>query len=557
MKRGNYVGLDIEHEDGKIWCVGVGHEGYRDASRDWRTMLPPPEVTPIFHNAKYDLARFSEEGVEFPDFHDTILEAHLLGYRDLALRKLTPIFLDVHIKENTIIGKKGARFEDAPESVIIDCSMDAWASWALHEQFYPQIEANGWVEHLERAKKITRVVMDMEATGLPISQERLTIARRALMRRKAILEKQLREAGVDDYTKADLVGQKFWRGKKTVRTTKQSGRLSTTAAHFREFAGKNDKWIESFIELKQLDKLDSTYLLNWKGKDWLHPSINITGTATWRFSQNDPNLSNVAKNEDIPLYQIFVAPEGWVFISFDYSQIELRRLANASQDSNLMQAYMNNEDLHNKTLAGVPDLVTMAARNPFWAEKARRIAKILNFGVVYGITGHGISNKTRVDAGIDITSEKGDEFIDGFFDTYPEIRPWQLDQVEFAREHGYVLTMEGRPLYLPGIFAGENSPLYNHAINQCSNYGIQGGANEVVQDAMIRCPKYLVNQVYDELLYLVPENEAQDYFDYLSEALVDTRHDVPYTVEGSMGKTWGDIKHMDARIFDDGDEDAV
>ena len=551
------VGVDIEHEDGKIWCVGVGGEEHRNASRDWRAVLPPPDVVPTFHNSKYDLARFSEEGVEFGDFNDSILEAHLLGYRDLALRKLTPTFLDVHIKTNTIIGKKGARFEDAPESVLTDCSMDAWASWALHQQFYPQIEANGWVEHLEKSKKITRVVMDMENTGLPISQDRLTTARRALMRRKAVLEKQLRDAGVDDYTKADVIGQKFWRRKKTVRTTK-SGRLSTTAAHFREFANKKgDEWVEPYIELKQLDKLDSTYLTNWKGKDWLHPSINITGTATWRFSQNDPNLSNVAKNKDIPLYQIFVAPEGYVFISLDYSQIELRRLANASQDANLMTAYLNNEDLHNKTRDGVPDLVRMAKRDAYWEDKARRIAKIMNFGIVYGITGVGISNKTKVDAGVDITAAEGQGFIEGFYEAYPDIRAWQMEQVEFAQEYGYVLTMEGRPLYIPGIFAGENSPLYNHAVNQCSNYGIQGGANEVVQDAMIRCPKYLVNQVYDELLYLVPENEAQDYFEYLKEALVDYRHDVPYTVDGSIGKTWGDIKHLDDRIFDDGDDDVV
>ncbi len=360
------AGVDIEHEDGKIWCVGVGGDGYRDASRDWRSILPPHNVIPTFHNAKYDLAKFSEEGVEFGEFNDSILEAHMLGYRDLALKKLTPIFLDVHIKEDTVIGKKGARFEDAPESVLTDCSMDAWASEALHQQFYPQIEANGWVPHLERSKQITRVVMDMEATGLPISQSRLTTARRTLMRRKAVLEGQLRDAGIEDYTKADIVGQKFWRGKKTVRTTKTG--LSTTAAHFREFAGKGDAWIEPYIELKQLDKLDSTYLKNWKGQDWLHPSINITGTATWRFSQTSPNLSNVAKNKDIPLYQIFVAPDGWVFISFDYSQIELRRLANASQDSNLMTAYLNNEDLHDETRDGVCELVRMAKGDAYWED---------------------------------------------------------------------------------------------------------------------------------------------------------------------------------------------
>jgi DNA polymerase-1 len=135
------------------------------------------------------------------------------------------------------------------------------------------------------------------------------------------------------------------------------------------------------------------------------------------------------------------------------------------------------------------------------------------------------------------------KLIAAFYEAYPDVHPWQVGQIEFAQETGYVETFKGRPLWVPGLMC-DSGPLFYHARNQCMNYQVQGGATEIMKDAMRRCPQYLVMSVHDELLYLVPENEADDYLAWLSEELVDRRFEVPMTIEIAKGKSWGELKHM-------------
>ncbi len=528
-------GLDIETEDDKIWCVGMADGDGRFASRVWAGPLTLTGGAPVMHNAKFDLAYLARNGYEYPEFFDTILEAHLLGYRKLALRKLAPTFLDYNLKQDTIIGKKGARYDDNPESVMEDCSLDAWASWALHEKWYPKIVAHGWEKHYTKDRALIPVIQDMEKTGMPVDDDRLRMVSRLILKRMAVLEEYLASVGLP-HLHRDLVAQKFWRGKPNVETTKTG--LSTKGDVLKKHANPEDReWVNAFIEHEQIAKLKSTYIDNWKGKGRLHPSINQTGTMTGRFSIANPNIQNISKNKDFPLYQLFVAPEGYTFVSFDYSQIEYRVLANITRDPLMLVTYLAGSDLHQKTM----DAFNLVSR---FGDDARTKAKNINFGILYGIGPKSLAPR------LGTTIDESAALIKQFYSTYENVAPWQLETIGFAEDHGYIETFEGRPLYVPGILCPRGW-LRSHAEKQCGNYPIQGGAAEIVKDAMIRCPKYLVNQVHDELLYLVPENEAQDYFDYLKEALVDYRHEVPYTVEGAIGKTWGDIKSIPDLVFEE------
>lgn len=274
-------------------------------------------------------------------------------------------------------------------------------------------------------------------------------------------------------------------------------------------------------------------------------------------------------SKTVPLYQLFEAPEGWVFISFDYSQAELRRLAVETQDPRLLEVYRSGGDLHQETVDG------LIARGVFRSmskeiqesdDHQRRFAKTLNFGIPYGMGGRTYASRTGlrrtvshdrwgrpVRPRIEPDDKAGQEFVDAWYAKYAGVRPWQERQIAFAEEHGYVETMEGRPLWVPGIYA-EYSQIRHHAIKQCGNYPIQGGVAEVVKDNMIKCPDYLCNQVHDELLYLVPDNIAQEYYEYLAEALVDYRHEIPYTVDGHIGKSWGDLKSIED-IWIEGDDE--
>lgn len=549
-------GLDIETQDDELWCTGLANNGGRDTTRntdELRVLTLPTVGTPVGHNMKFDMSYLERHGIVFPSHFDSILEAHLLGHKPLNLKSLTSTFLGTDLKTDTLIGKKGTRYEDNPESVLNDCSKDAWASYKLHEIFHPQILERGWEGLYQEELELSRVVMGMEKTGLPISQSRLDIAAENLNGLISDLSAQCRELGVDPSNR-NAIAQKFWGGKKKVATTK-TGQLSTARDDLRMYATDDQKeWVEAVLQFRRLEKFKSTYIDNYRGLDWISPSWNQTGTVTWRFSCSGPNFQNIPKVKEVPIFQLFVAPDGYVFISFDYSQIELRVLANVSRDPVLMDIYRNNGDLHALRVETVPSLKAMAEKDAFYADKARRIAKIINFGIPYGITGHGIAKKTRVDAGVDITPEEGDLMGQAFYNTHEAIRPWQQEQIAHAEEHGYVTTFKGRPLYVPAIFV-EFGAIRHAAEKQTGNFPIQGGAGEIVKDAMRRCPEYLVAQVHDELLYLVPEQKAQEYFHFLEENLPDYRHEIPYPVEGAIGKTWGELKKIPDVMFDEEDEE--
>ena len=297
---------------------------------------------------------------------------------------------------------------------------------------------------------------------------------------------------------------------------------------------------------------NSTYLDNWKGHDTLHPNFNPTGTINWRFSCSDPNVQNVSKSSIVPLYTLFEAGEGHTFLSADYSQVELRVLANVTQDPAMLTAYLKEGlDMHQATVNKLRLEERFAGQGSpeYVKDKARRYAKTVNFGIAYGITPYGLAPR------LGCSEEEAAELIAAFYHTYDTILRWQQEQVEHAIDYGYVETFCGRPLYTPAIHAGEGR-LYSHAEKQCANLPVSGGAVEIVKDAMIRCDEYLVSQVHDEVLYRVPDKYVPEYKVFLEETLVDTRHDVLYTIEVHAGQTWGEIKNIeDIWSTDDADDE--
>ncbi len=542
------VGVDIEVEDDKVWCVGVADNQGRTASKNDRAMLNVADSKgwPTFHNAKFDLAYLDPDGTRWgTDFYDSMMEAHFLGYRPLNLGDLNAIFLTGKPLDKTFVKeRKKVRFDEHPDVVLNGCSMDAWASHALH---LLQEEAMAPYQALyEKERKITRILMSMERTGLPLSTPKVKQAMTLVMQKMGSAEVRLRAQGITEPGDKEALGQRFWRGKKRIMTTK-SGKLSTTAPHLREFAGPTDTWVEDLIEWRQMDKFRATYLGNWLGQDRLHPDIK-QWLATWRFSCSNPNLQNITKSKIIPLYQLFVAPEGWTFIDADYSQIELRVLANITRDPAMIQAYLSGSDLHHRTVSGTPKLAEMwNTGDPVIMDRGRTLAKNINFGIAYKITKFGLAPR------VNDTEDVAQGYIDRFYDSYREVGPWQDLQARLARERGYVETMEGRPLWVPGIFADEGI-LAHHADKQTSNFPVQGGAAEILKNAMIRCPEYLVMTVHDSLVYLVPKSVAQDYYHFLEENLVDRSAEVSYDIDIKMGDTWGDIKSI-PDVFEDDEED--
>ena len=547
----NTVGVDIEVEDDKTWCVGLGTAASRTASKNERAMLNLAEGmgTPVFHNAKFDLKFVDPDGSRYGnDWRDSMMEAHFLGYKPLNLGDLGSTFLTGQPLDKTVIKqRKKVRFDERADTVLDVCSLDAWTSDALHRVFEQDMAP--YEEVYAKERKITRVLMEMERTGLPLSTPKVKQAMTLVMKMMGAAEVRLRAQGVSEPGNTEAIGQKFWRGKKRIKTTKKSGELSTTAADLTEFAegDAEKKWVADLIQWRQMDKFRGTYLKGWMGKETLHADIK-QWLATWRFSCSNPNLQNVTKSKIVPLYQLFVAPPGWEFISADYSQIELRVLANITRDPKMIAAYLSGSDMHMTTIMATPKLKAMyETGDAMIMEKARTLAKNINFGIAYKITKFGLS------ARVWDTEDVAQGYIDRFYDTYRDVAPWQERQVKMAQDTGHVLTMEGRPLWIPGIYA-DGGHLGHHADKQTSNFPVQGGAAEIVKNAMLRCSQYLVMQVHDELLYLVPTKFADEYYTFLEKELVDYSAEVPYTISIKRGRTWGDIKKI-PDVFEDEEDD--
>ena len=307
--------------------------------------------------------------------------------------------------------------------------------------------------------------------------------------------------------------------------------------------------VDKILEYRQVSKLKSTYVdalpdMLDPATRRIHTSYNQTGAATGRISSNAPNLQNIPIRTELgrQVRRAFVADGApdWVLFSADYSQIELRVLAHMSQDPSLLDAFRRGEDIHSATAALMFDVPI----NEVGAEK-RRIAKVLNFGVIYGFSPHGTSQQTG------FTREEGATFIESYFAKYPGISGY-LEKVKIqTRETQYAETLMGRRRHIPEINAS-NFNVRNAAERMAINMPIQGTAADIMKIAMIRVQNRLnqenmrckmLLQVHDELVFEVPKEEMEQLqevcFDEMPAAM---DLDVTLKVDAKWGETWGDME---------------
>lgn len=304
--------------------------------------------------------------------------------------------------------------------------------------------------------------------------------------------------------------------------------------------------IEDILEYRTLSKLKSTYcdgMLKVIGKDGrIHSKFNQVETRTGRISSTDPNLQNIPVRTDVGrnLRKFFVAKEGFVLVDADYSQIELRVLAHASNDKNMIEAFKNNEDIHAITASQVfnipPEMLTPLMRSR---------AKAVNFGIVYGISAFSLSKD------IGVTVKEARDYINNYLSHYSDVDKYLKEIVKRAEELGYAETMFKRRRYLPEL-TSSNFNLRSFGKRVAMNMPIQGAAADIIKIAMIKVENRLrkenlksklILQVHDELIVESPEDEAEKVAKLLREEMessVELR--VPLIAEASIGKTWYNAK---------------
>ena len=533
-----------------------------------RTALAPlfarGDVLYVAHNAKYDLTVLQRHGL---DVHgrvaDTMIMAWLINpsRRRLGLKELAFNEFGIEMTEITeLIGKGRQQITMDMVSVAQAApyaAADVTVTLRLYDHLLPQLRSRD-LERLfwDIEMPLVPVLIAMERHGVLVDVEFLNELSRRLTKRLLEIEEEIYR----------LVGYRF-----NVNSTQQlsdvlfgtlglpatglrktkSGHYSTAASVLEKLRGRHPV-VDLVLEQRQLQKLLSTYINSLPrmvnpetGR--IHTDFNQTGAETGRLASNSPNLQNIPIRTEIGrlIRKAFIAPAGHVLLAADYSQVELRILAHVSGDPTLIRAFKEGRDIHAHTASlvyGVPiDQVT---------PQMRRVAKMTNFAISYGVTGHGLAERT------DMTREEATAFIAEYFRTYPKVKEYIERVKREVREKGYVQTLLGRRRYFPELLpdSGVSRTLRQAAERAAINHPIQGTAADIIKIAMIRLHRRLrdaglrsamILQVHDELVLEVPQSEVETVIPIVRDAMENAYTlIVPLKVDIEIGPNWYEMEKI-------------
>lgn len=568
--KADLVGISLSVPTGKACYIPVGHVGETDLFAEnnaakirqldrqividaLRPVFADPAILKVAQNLKYDWQVFALAGLEINGFEDTMVMSYALdgGKHGHGLDELSALHLGQQlISYNEVAGKGKAKktFDQlTPEAVKDYASEDADMTLRLYQSFKPRLafeKRNAIYQDID--KPIIPILARMEQTGILVDPEVLKNLSQIFAGRMAESEKKIFEhAGMEfNLASPKQLGDVLFNhlGLEAGKTTK-TGAFSTDAKTLEELSQQGHAIVDEILNWRQLSKLKSTYTdalqeqINPRtGR--VHTSFTITVTNTGRLSSTDPNLQNIPiRTEEGRLIRTaFVAPKGHKILSVDYSQIELRLIAEMAGIDRLKQAFRDNIDIHTMTASevfGIPvDEMT---------SERRRAAKAINFGIIYGISGFGLGKQLGTDAGT------ANSYIKRYFQRFPELADYMAKTKAFAKENGFVLTQMGRPIYMPGIHS-KNGAERAFAERQAINAPIQGTAADIMKMAMTEVdriireknlPARLLLQVHDELVFEVTNESAEMVAREVKQAMESVANfSVPITAEAGIGPNW-------------------
>ena len=571
---GELVGLAFSNAPERGWYVPVGHTGGKQLALDTvlgglRPLLESDAIPKIAHNASFGMTVLANHGIQVRNLvFDSMLTAHLCGRKALGLEALALESLNVEmtpISELIGTGRKQITMAEAAISDAADyAAADADITFQLRDTFRREVEeksAGNVAATVEMP--LVPVLVRMQVNGVALDTGLLQEMSQELGARISEIETKMYEQVGHEFNlnSSQQLGDVLFKELRLPQTKRTKTGYSTDASALQGLKHLIDEGeaedvdpkalyvLDLVLDYRQLTKIKSTYvdalpLLVNSTTGRVHTSYNQTGSATGRGSSNDPNVQNIPVRTELGrrVRKAFVAenaPE-WTLLASDYSQIELRVLAHLSGDPGLVEAFKGGEDIHDATASsvyGVPvDEVT---------PHMRRIAKIMNFGVIYGLSPFGISRQTG------LTADEGRQFIETYFGQYPGIRQY-IDQTKAqVGESGYVETLMGRRRYIPEV-RSSNYNVRAAGERMAINMPIQGTAADILKIAMVRIQErmdtlklrsMMIVQVHDELIFETPQDELED----LKKLVLDVMPSamdlvVPLDVELKTGATWGEME---------------
>ena len=561
IEAGSAAYLPLRHRDGEVDDLFAtdrlieGQMDQTDALGMLKPMLEDPAIMKIGQNMKYDAKILARVGIKINPIDDTMLISYAQngGLHNHGMNFLSERYLDhVPIPIKTLLGtgKSAITFDSVPiDEATRYAAEDADITLRLWQNLKPKLhlkKVTTVYETLERP--LVPILVEMEMNGIKVDRDSLSRMSNGFAQKMAALEFEIHE----------LAGRSFNLGSPKQlgeilfdEMSMPGGKKGKTGAYATGVDVLEELAMEHVLpgrvlDWRQLSKLKSTYTDALQ--EHIHPetgrvhtSYSIAGTSTGRLASTDPNLQNIPiRSEDgRKIREAFVADTGNSLVALDYSQIELRILAHIADIGTLKQAFADGIDIHSLTASQMFD-VPLAEMTP----EIRRKAKAINFGVIYVISGFGLSRN------FSIPRAEAQAFIDTYFKRFPEIRTYMDDTVLFAKENGYVKTLFGRKIHTPEI--GAKGPHAGFAKRAAINAPIQGTAADEIRRAMIRMPDAISGipakmllQVHDELLFEV-ENSAVDQLKLVAKEVMEQaslptiKLDVPLIVDAGVGQNWAE-----------------
>lgn len=551
------VGLSFSWKAHEAWYVPVPAQRAEAETviRRFKSVLEDGRIEKVGQNIKFDALVLRKYGIQMsgPVF-DTMVAHHLIqpglkhnmDYLAETYLNYAPVSIEL------LIGAKG-KGQKSMREVPLDqvkeyAAEDADITWQLKEVLQKELEKEGVASFFREVEMpLLLVLLEMEAEGVKIDVEELNRYAGELQDRLTGLEKRIiEEAGVEfNINSPKQVGEVlFDRLKIDAKAGKtKSGQYSTNEEVLQKLKDSHPV-ISLILEQRGLKKLLSTYVealpqLVFKETGRLHTSYNQAIVVTGRLSSSNPNLQNIPiRDEDgREIRKAFVAGgEDYLFLSADYSQVELRLMAHLSEDPHLIEAFNRGEDIHAATAARIFKIDLKEVSSDM-----RRKAKTANFGIIYGISAFGLADRLNIPRG------EAKALIDGYFDNFPGVKAYMDQCIRMARENGYVETIFGRKRYLPDINS-RNAVVRGVAERNAINAPIQGTAADIIKRAMVDIQQRLkeeglkskmILQVHDELNFDVFKPELDKVKALVKEAMESAvKLKVPLVVDMGVGKNW-------------------
>jgi len=552
------LGFSFSCEEGKACYLPTVGEGSLP-SETIRAKLSPlfenAQIGKVGHNLKYDLSVLRWHGYEIrgPLIDTMILHSlvradqkHGMDFLAEAYLGYTPVSIE------SLIGPKGKdqkSMKDVPMDKLAEyAAEDADITWQLFRKLKPEVEKQGQQRvFYEVEMPLVPVLTAMEYEGIRLDPDSMVKFSAQLLEQSLGLEKQIHSMAGETFNIASpkQLGDILFGRLKLVDKPKKTktGQYATNETVLQTLAGEHEI-IQKILEYRTVTKLRSTYaealpqsIFDKTGR--IHTTFHQTATATGRLNSQKPNLQNIPIRRELgqEIRRAFVARgEGYTLLSADYSQIELRIMASISGDPAMKAAFEEGEDIHAATAAHVYKVGLQDVTNDM-----RRRAKTVNFGVMYGISAFGLSQR------LGIPRKEASEIIEHYFDSFPAIKGYMDETLESARSKGYVETLTGRRRYLPDVNS-RNGTIRGMAERNAINTPIQGTAADMIKLAMSaiwnelntkNLETKLVLQVHDELIFDLKETERLEVEPLVRKRMIDALPlEVPIEVEIGTGANW-------------------